>query len=154
MNELQTFKDAVNSLSIRDKVFFMESEMLKKPQLNLELKHYFSDGVYARELYIPKDTIVVGKIHKYENLNILTKGTISVLVDDKIKTVTAPYVTVSPAGTKRIAYSHTDCIWTTILKTEEFDIERIEEHFTAKNEQEYIDFCREQEQFKLFDKGI
>lgn len=140
MNELMLKK----LLTARDKVNIIESELRKFDQLELAVEHYFSLDVYARELYIPKDTILVGKIHKYTNLNIMTKGELSVLVGDKIERVKAPFVVVSEAGTKRIAYAHEDTIWITIHGTSETDLDKIEQHFIAQNEKEYLDFCKQQ----------
>lgn len=139
MNELELFQS-----SMRAKVFKAEELMLQMPQRELEVKHYFSQGVYARELFIPKDTILVGKLHKYKQLNILSKGDISVLIDEEVKRIQAPYTVVSPAGTKRIAYAHEDSIWLTIHGTEETDIDLIEEIFTASSEQDYLDFINRQ----------
>jgi hypothetical protein len=150
MNEIEKFMQGVQSLSMRDKVTIMESEIKKVECLNgLKLTHRFSDGVYARELFIPKDTIIVGKIHKYENLNFLLQGEVSVLIDDEIKRIKAPHTVVSPAGTKRIAYTHSDTIWTTVLRTDETNVDKIEDYFTAQSEQEFIAFCKQVEQFKL-----
>lgn len=109
--------------------------------LDLPVKNYFSKDVYARELLIPKGTVLTGKIHKYANLNILSKGDISVLTEDGIKRICAPFTIVSPPGTKRIAYAHEDSIWTTIHGTDETDLEVIEEHFTADSYEEYLKFC-------------
>jgi hypothetical protein len=139
MNEL-ALKTLLTDLSTRDKVNIIESELKKFDQLELEVKHYFSLDVYVRELYIPKDTILVGKIHKYTNLNIMTKGELSVLVGDEVQRVKAPFKVISPPGTKRIAYAHEDTIWMTILGTSETDVAKIENHFTAESEQDYIQF--------------
>lgn len=145
MNELELFQS-----SMRAKVFKAEELMLQMPQRELEVKHYFSQGVYARELFIPKDTILVGKLHKYKQLNILSKGDISVLIDEEVKRIQAPYTVVSPAGTKRIAYAHEDSIWLTIHGTEETDIDLIEEIFTASSEQDYLDFINRQLELSLW----
>src|SRR5882757_2287742 len=116
----------VTELSDRMKVEILETEMRKHEQRVIPIKHYFSPGIYAREITIPADTLLTGRIHKYEQLNILSGGEISVLTDDGMKRVAAPFTVVSPPGTKRIAYAHTDCTWTTILATEETDPEAIE----------------------------
>ncbi len=133
--------DAFPELTIRDKVFAAEAFLKEQPQLDLEVKHYFSKGVYARELHIPADTILTGEIHKFKNLNILSQGSMSVLTEEGIKRVEAPFTVVSPAGTKRIAYAHTKCIWTTIHGTDETNVDRIKEMFIASSEQEWLDFC-------------
>ena len=45
----------------------------------------------------------------------------------------APQVMCSKAGTKRVVYTHTDTIWTTVHLTESTDLEEIEEQIIAKN---------------------
>ena len=81
-----------------------------------------------------------GKIHKYENLNVLTKGEISVSIDNKIQRIKAPFVIVAPAGVRRIFLAHEDSIWMTFHATKETDVAEVEKHFIAQNEQEYLDF--------------
>lgn len=130
----------VVNLSMRDKVAVIETEMLKREQLDLPVKHYFSQGVYARELFIPKGTTLTGKIHKYQQLNIMSKGDMSVLTEDGVVRVQAPFTIVSPPGTKRIAYAHEDTVWTTIHGTEETDLEKIEAQFIAQSETDYAAF--------------
>ena len=132
-----------NQKDMREKVSVLQSEMLKHEQIVMPVNHYFSQGVYAREITIPKDTILVGEIHKYQQLNILSCGEISVLTEDGIVRVKAPFAVVSPPGTKRIAYAHTDCVWTTIHGTEETNLDKIEQHFIAKDEDDYLAHCKE-----------
>lgn len=127
--------------TLRDKVFQAEALMKEMPSaIHLtKLFHYFAPGIYARELHIPAGMTLTGKIHKYPQLNILSKGRISVLTEDGVKEVEAPFTVVSPAGTKRIAYAHTDCVWTTILATDEKDPEKIEKLFTTDSEDEWLE---------------
>ena len=132
---------ALSTLSTRDKVFAFETWMREQPQLNLKVVNYFSYGVYARELHIPAGTLLTGEIHRLENFNILSQGEISVLTEDGMKRVNAPFSVVSPPGTKRIAYAHSDCIWTTIHGTFERDIEKIREFFIAFDEENYLAHC-------------
>jgi quercetin dioxygenase-like cupin family protein len=137
--------EVIVPLSVRDKVNIIEAEMRKYPQLDIPVAHYFANagtkrGTYAREITIPKDSYVTGKIHKYEQINFLLKGEISVLTEDGMKRIKAPATVVSPAGTKRIAYTHEECIWTTIHSTEETDVDKIEETFIAQTDAEYLEF--------------
>lgn len=134
----------LDPVSVREKVNIIEAEILKHPQLAPVVNHHFSPGVYARELHIPAGAILTGRVHKYTNLNILSAGEMAVLTDDGMKRVSAPFTVVSPPGTKRVAYAFTDCVWTTILATDETDPAAIEAHFTAGSEQEYLDFVDQQ----------
>lgn len=142
MTELLVTREPRGDLALREKVLQAEAVMLKMPQVDLKVVHHFSRGVYARELYIPKGVTLTGKIHKYDQLNILSKGEISVLTPDGVKRVKAPFHIVSPAGTKRIAYAHEDCVWTTVHGTYEVDVDKIEEQFIAQSEQEYLAFTQ------------
>jgi quercetin dioxygenase-like cupin family protein len=123
-----------------------EIQLKQFEQIDLPVKHYFSKGVYARELFIPKGAILTGHIHKYENLNIMSKGDMSILTENGVIRVQAPYTIVSPPGTKRLARAHEDTIWTTIHGTEETDLEVIEEKFIAHSNAEYIAFCKQIEE--------
>ncbi len=137
--------DCVNEYShTRKKVFAAEAFMKQMPQLELKHFDHFSYGLYARELKIPKGCILVGKLHKYPQLNILAEGEIEVLVDGQVKYLKAPYVISSPAGTKRMARALEDTTWITIHATEETDVDKIEHEFIAQTEQEYIEFCNKQ----------
>ena len=141
MNALVNLFGEPTSDEVRNRVFAFEECMRQQEQIEMPVVNYFSHGVYARELHIPAGALLTGEIHKYTNLNILSKGDISVLTDEGVKRIQAPFTIVSPAGTKRIAYAHTDCIWTTIHGTHERDIDKIKQFFIAGSEAEYLDFC-------------
>lgn len=127
---------------MRNRVHAMEAVMRTYKQVEMPVRHHFAEGVYGRELFIPKDTILTGKIHKYTQLNVLVKGELSVLTEEGVKRVKPPFIIVSPAGTKRIAIAHEDSIWLTVHGTHETDLEKIEAHFIAQDEAEYLEFRR------------
>lgn len=128
------------TLDLRNKTFILEQYLKEMPQIQLEVKHHFSKGVYARELHIPAGVTLVGEIHKFKNLNILSKGKMLVTTEEGTQEVEAPFTVVSPAGTKRAAYTLTECVWTTVHGTDETDIGTIEDTFIAHNEEEYLEF--------------
>lgn len=112
--------------------------MLALPQVELQAVHHFAPGLYARELRIPKGTVLTGAIHKFANLNIMSAGDMTVLTEGGPVRVKAPFTVVSPAGTKRVAYAHEDTVWTTVFASEETDPEKIVDHFTTSSEQEFL----------------
>lgn len=128
-------------LTVREKVNAIEAAMRQMVTVELPVTHHFSPGVYARELFIPKGTVLTGKIHKYAQLNIMSAGDLSVLTEDGIVRVQAPFTIVSPAGTKRIAYAHEDTVWTTIHGTHETDVDAIEANVIAKDDADFIAHC-------------
>ena len=50
----------------RSGVMQIEKEMLEHEQVEMPVTHHFSKDLYARELFIPAGTLLVGKIHKHE----------------------------------------------------------------------------------------
>lgn len=92
----------------------LEAAMLEHPQIDIETRHYFADGLYAREITIPAGAIVTGKVHAAEHLNILSEGEITVWTEDGMKRLRAPCCLVSRPGTKRVGYAHERTVWTTI----------------------------------------
>lgn len=126
---------------IREKLARLEAALFAGHTVDLPVKHHFSRGVYARELFIPKGTVLVGKIHKYSQINIVSRGDISVLTEDGIKRVKAGDTIVSAPGIKRAGYAHEDTIWTTIHGTHETDLEKLEAELIAASFEDYDTFC-------------
>ena len=135
-------EDKKESISIRQKILNLQSSMvsMESAESKCELKHTFSKGAYARQLSMPKDILIVGKIHKHGHLNIVSKGRVLVVTEFEEIEIDAskePYTFTSEPGTKRVVYTLEDTVWTTIHLTEETDLEKIENEIIAKD---YNDF--------------
>lgn len=143
-NEMGTNLTIEERANNRNYIMNVEGKLKEMEQADLPVKHHFGKGSYARELNIPADTLLVGKIHKYKSINILASGEISVLTEHGSKRLKAPHVVVGEAGTKRVGYAHTDVTWITIHGTEETDVDKIEEMFIAKTYDE-VDALTESE---------
>lgn len=141
------------NFSTREKLIAIENVMQEQPELKLITEHYFSPGIYTRILHIPQGCLLTGKIHKEPILNIMIKGDISVLIGDEIKRIKAPYIVVSPGGSKKIGYAHEDTIWIGCHGTDETDVSKIEKRFVAQNEQEYLEYLN-QNQLELFQNNL
>lgn len=120
--------------------------MLGMPQVELPVRHIFSPGVYARQLTIFAGHVLTGAVHKYEQLNILSAGTMRLLTDEGFVDVSAPFTVVSPPGTKRIALAITECVWTTVLATPLRDVAEIEKEFVCRTEEEYLEWHSQSQQ--------
>ena len=110
----------------RAKLLVFEEEVKKLPQEHVELKHMFAQGVYAREGFLKAGLVFTGKIHTQSQINILSRGHVTVVTEEGKEEYIAPASWVSPAGVKRLCYVHEDSVWTTILGTNETDISTIE----------------------------
>ena len=97
------------------------------------LKHTFVDGAYVREIFMPKGTLLTSKIHKKKHPYFVLKGECSVLTDEGVVRIKAPYHGITEPGTKRVLYIHEDTVWITVHVTEHTDLKKIEEEIIAKN---------------------
>jgi hypothetical protein len=143
--------DIVDKKLLKEKINELEVDLRTMEQIEVPLKHYFSKDVYAREIIVPKGALLIGKIHKHANLNIVSKGKISVVSIDGIKTITAPATFVSSPGVKRVGYAHEDTVWTCIHGTSETDLEKIEAEFIAKDYDEVQELT--EQELKLIEEA-
>mgnify|MGYP003147364294 FL=1 len=91
------------------------------------VKHTFVGGCYVREIYNPADQLLITKIHKKEHPFFLMKGEMSILTEEGIQNIKAPYQGVTKPGTKRAIYTHEECIFITVHATDNTTIEDVEE---------------------------
>ena len=126
MNELQ-----------RNAISEIEKALLELPQLEQELGHYFIDGVYVRSLKIPKGTGITGKIHKTEHISILAEGTLRLFDGEQSQVVTAPFIAVTKAGTKKVGYAETDCTFINVIRTDKKELPEIEQEAVCDTWEQY-----------------
>lgn len=115
----------------RSSIMEVQEQLAQMPQVETPVRHYFAHGMYAREMFIPAGTLLIGKIHRFENISVLSQGEIIVFTEEGTQRVKAPYTVVSPPGTKRAGYAVTDVIWTTFHPTNSRDLAEIEAEVIA-----------------------
>lgn len=106
-------------------------ELVTKANQNVDckLEHTFSEGLYTRQLSIPKGSLVVGKLHRHKTLNILIKGSVTLYTGDKPVRLNAPYIFESDVMTRKAIYTHSDTVWANIHVTNITDLDEIEREF-------------------------
>lgn len=99
----------------------------------LPVEHYQIEGVYARSLFIPAGMCAVGKIHNHEHIAILAQGTMRIFDEE----FTAPFICITPAGTKRAVYAVTDCTFINVIRTDLTEIADIEAEAVSDTFEEF-----------------
>jgi len=123
----------------RATILRFEDALRGLPQTDCPLKHTFAPGMYAREIFLPAETFIVGKIHKHAHLNIITRGRCTVVTEFGRKEIDAsngPVTFTSDACAKRALFTHEDTIWTTVHLTDSTDLAAIEREIIAPDFQE------------------
>lgn len=109
------------------------------------LRHFYSNGLYAREMFIPATMCIVGKIHKHAHLNTISKGIIRVTSEFgqcEYDATNHPCTFESLAGTKRAVYAITDTVWTTYHVIDHAQYSNNDELVKALTAESYEEFDR------------
>jgi len=105
------------------------------PLMSFPVKEHFTDGIYTREVFLPKDSFVTSKIHKTRHQFFIMQGKCTIWVDGKEQTIEAPYIGITEAGTRRVVLALEDTIWaTTHANPDNENSEQIEERIIEKHD--------------------
>jgi len=91
------------------------------------ITHHFSDGLYAKESFIPKGNFGVQHKHEYAHLSILAKGRVIVGVENTETEYTAPACIEIKAGLHHSVTAIEDSVWFCIHATDEKDPEKVDQ---------------------------
>lgn len=109
----------------RDKIALLMRTFGKLDQVDCPLKHHFAPGVYIREIFMPAGSIVIGKIHKTEHVNIIQRGRVRVF-QEAGQMELGPCTFVSKAGVQKVLYILEDTVWSTVHVTDNRDLASLE----------------------------
>ena len=126
----------------RQRIVALEEQVSQLPQYTCPLKHYFVDGIYVREIFIPAGCVLVGYIHTQPCITTLSQGTILISEGGKTVRLSAPFTATVAPGSKKAGYALTDCVWSDayLNPDNEHDIEKLESRLTANTHEQYIEY--------------
>ncbi len=109
----------------REKVNRLEDALRSVPQVDCPIRHHFAPGIYAREITIPKGTVLTGAVHKQESLVVLSAGRLRLVVDGGTVEISAPHTMTCKPGAKNAALALEDSVWTNFFATDETDTDKL-----------------------------
>ena len=113
----------------RAKVLKLQDVMLKVAEVEQfpepPIEHHFAPSMYAREMFMPQGSVIIGRIHKHSHINVISKGIVEIAADGVATRYEAPITFVNNPMAKRVLHAITDVIMTTIHATELTDPEEI-----------------------------
>jgi len=103
----------------------LEALMLKEGEvIHCPLVHRFTNGMYIRQIFMPKGSLITSRIHKTEHPYTVSLGAVAVSIDGgEWDHIVAPHTGITNPGTRRILYILEDCIWTTYHPVKEMKSE-------------------------------
>lgn len=109
-------------------------EDFTKPLLkNEKLEHEFGEGTYVRKITMPAGSLYLSQIHKITHPFFVMEGEATVISDEGVIKITAPYHGMTKPGTQRILYIHEECVWITVHPTDKQTVEEVVEDVIAKD---------------------
>ncbi|QUX96613.1 hypothetical protein C0J08_14930 [Marinomonas sp. CT5] len=138
---------------VNEKIEAMEAELLTLEQVEMPVEHRFINGMYAREITIPKGTILTGAVHKFDYVDIMLSGDIAVATPDGVKRLKGINIMTGPAGRKRAGYAYEDTRWLTVHKTDATSPEGIEGVLTVRTITEFMNLPVSEKKTAIENKG-
>jgi len=130
----------------------LESMILQYEQAVVPVVHRFCGDMYMREITLEKDSLLTGRIHKFDHFDIMLSGDISVSSDDgKVRRMTGLNIMEGKAGKKRAGWVHEETHWITIHSAQEQDPEGMVEFLTVETFEQLEEF---QDHFALAMKQL
>lgn len=131
-----------DSAAMRNAIFRLEDFITSIPGNGIEESgvrhvHHFAPGVYCKEMIVPADVLITGKVHKTEHISIFLSGRM-IVADGNGGSVEiqAPIVEIGRPGIKRAGYTLEEVRWLTVHATDETDIEVLEEMLLTNDPRE------------------
>lgn len=119
----------------RDQIAELERSMHASPdKIEIEPRHHFAHGLYAREVTLPAGSTAVGHRHKQEHICVISKGRALVVTEEGATEISAPCTMIVPAGRKNCVHAIEETIWTTIHAAESKDVAELERQLIEREE--------------------
>lgn len=115
-------------------IFNLENALKKDGvPVEIETRHHFAKGLYAREITIPEGVILTGKIHKTEHLNIVAEGEVHIVAEGFSQVVRAPATLVAFPGVKKAMHARKKTVFITVHATHITDVEELERELVTES---------------------
>jgi quercetin dioxygenase-like cupin family protein len=102
-------------------------------EIDLGIVHNFSDGLYAKQMFVPQGYVIGQHAHEFSHLSILAKGKVIVHTDEGIAEYTAPSCLEIKEGIHHVIEALEDTVWFCIHATNETDVDKIDEILIKKD---------------------
>lgn len=104
--------------------------------MDIDTKHHFSEGLYAKQISIPKGTMVCQHQHEYDHLSVLAQGKVRVLLgEDRFQIYEAPACINIKKEINHVVFALEDSVWFCIHHTFETDENKVDSVLIMNNKE-------------------
>lgn len=124
----------------RAKVDRLHAHVETLPQVDCPVRHFFAPGLFAREITIPAGVVLIGAVHKTENLAVLSKGRLLLATAAGPVEISAPHTLTVMPGDKNSATALEESVWTNFFPNadDEKDIDKLVEKLSESKASDLI----------------
>lgn len=123
-----TQQDHVNKIKI-----YEQAVSKIAPTAEIPSRHYSVNGLFVREIKVPKGVIVTGVEYKKDAILIIAKGSGTIFTMNGPVEVKAPFVVANHPGSKQMGYTAEEVVLLAVYPTNETDVNKVLEEFTVVN---------------------
>jgi hypothetical protein len=140
--EIETFEKALIAAADGDLIEGDGKDIVHSQKF--PMKHTFADGVYIREMFMKKDSAVIGAIHKHLHVWFLLTGRLVIAKEESKEEYLAPCYVLAEPGSKRVIYAVEDSVFVNVHKnpTNTQDILELEKNIVALNREDYEEYLK------------
>ena len=140
--EIETFEKALIAAADGDLIEGDGKDIVHSQKF--PMKHTFADGVYVREMFMKKDSAVIGAIHKHLHVWFLLTGHLVIAKEESKEEYLAPCYVLAEPGSKRVIYAVEDSVFVNVHKnpTNTQDILELEKNIVALNREDYEEYLK------------
>lgn len=143
-------EDRINLILSECLIDRLEESLLEHPQVDVPVINGNISGMYTREILIKKDTILTGRVHMYDYVDIMLSGDITICNTLGVRQrFTGANVFHGKAGTKRAGYAHEDTRWITVHNIDVSDGDYYFHNLTFQTLSEYEKSSDDRHDFNL-----
>jgi len=109
-----------------------------------KLKHYFTDGLYLRQMEISEGGSIISLIHKRDHVWFLLTGAVTIVTKGVAEHYVAPYMGFSKSGTQRAIYANDLSIFQNVFQNPLglTDLDELEDFNYSYTKNDYTNFIR------------
>jgi hypothetical protein len=101
-------------LSFREKLALLTLEFLNENQVECPVEHVFEGETYIRIMRIPRDTLFIGRPHRYGHRCELREGNLIHITPMTRVALSAPFALVTQPGYQVVVYTLSDVVGATV----------------------------------------
>ena len=106
-------------------------ELVGRFDVDLQIQHHFSSGVYAKEMRVPVGYTIGSHAHTFDHLSLLAQGHVIVHTDEMTQEFKAPACITIKAGIHHEITALWDTVWYCIHATDVTDPDKVDASLTG-----------------------